>query len=105
MALSLYALFAPAEPGPELFPNVDKVAHLLIFLALATTARWDRGPRPAVLAVVAAYAPVSELVQGLIGRDADPLDAVADLVGVALGWLVLGPRLPRRPRAVSGGRW
>ena len=96
VVFSLYALFAPAEPGPELFPSVDKVAHLLIFLALAATARWHLGPRRAVLAVVVAYAPASELVQGLIGRDADPLDALADLVGVALGWLVVGPRLPRR---------
>jgi VanZ family protein len=42
------------------------------------------------LGLVAAYAVVSELIQGfaLPGRSGDPLDVVADLAGVAAGWLL-----------------
>ena len=92
--LSLYVLFAPRTGGDGLFEGSDKVVHLALFALLAATTRWRFG---AGLWLVAAYAVVSELVQGLLlaERSGDPYDAVADLLGVALGWLLTG-RLTRR---------
>lgn len=88
-------LFAPTQGGPQLFDGADKVVHLALFAALAGTARWRFGGGPLVLLAVAAYAPVSELVQGALlpDRSGDPYDVLADLVGVALGW-----RAARRAR-------
>jgi len=77
----------------------DKVVHLLVF-AVPTYAvgRALRSVRTAVV-IFAIHAPVSELVQHFLlpGRSGDVWDAVVDLVGVALGAVVLvvGPRLRR----------
>ena len=105
--LSLVVLFSPRGPSPASgLGHLDKVVHLTLFALLAATARWRFGPAPAVLLAVCAYAPLSELVQGLAlpGRQADWYDGVADLTGVALGWL-LASRLLRapddRPRATA----
>ncbi len=93
-ALSLVLLFAPGGGGEPLFTGDDKVVHLLLFAALAAAARWRCGPSTAALLAVAAYAPVSELVQAALlpSRSGDPLDVVADLVGVVLGWYAVGSR-------------
>ena len=94
LLVSLVVLFAPSSGGSGP-PGSDKVVHLLLFGALAATARWRFGALLPALVAVAAYAPVSELVQALLlpGRSGEPLDVVADLAGVALGW-----RLARRLR-------
>ncbi len=86
--LSLVVLFAPSGAGQQRFPHDDKVVHLLLFASLAATTRWRFGSSTSVLLAVAAYAPVSELVQAslLPGRSGDARDVVADLVGVAFGW-------------------
>ena len=96
--LSLVVLFAPSDGGPPPFPQSDKLVHLALFALLAGTARWRFGPLAAVLAAVCAYAPASELLQAyaLPDRHGDLLDVLADLTGVALGWLLAG-RLARRP--------
>jgi VanZ family protein len=50
--------------------------------------------------VLVLYGAGSEVVQGLIGRDAAVGDWVADVVGVLLGlvaWLWLARRVARRP--------
>ncbi len=103
--LSLVVLFAPSDGGVTAFPQSDKLVHATLFALLAGTARWRFGARPGVLAAVAAYAPLSELVQaGLLpGRHGDVLDVVADLVGTGAGWL-LATRRPSRRARVSGGR-
>ena len=95
MLLSLYVLFAPDTGRPSLFYGSDKVVHLVLFALLAATTRWRFGPVLAGLVAVTAYAPASELVQGLLlsGRSGDPYDVVADLLGVALGWALTARRL------------
>ncbi|MDP3714488.1 MAG: VanZ family protein [Mycobacteriales bacterium] len=95
--LSLYVLFAPDPGGAPRFTGADKVVHVVLFALLAATARWRCGGRLPVWLAVAAYAVVSELVQGLllVGRSGDPLDVVADLLGAGLGWWSV--RVPRGP--------
>lgn len=96
-------LYGPTGPvQPAWFPSADKLQHALgfavpMFLVLTTSeiyaARRGRVLRPlavaAVAGVFAVNAVVSELVQARpgSGRSGDPVDAVADLVGIALGWL------------------
>jgi len=96
-------LYGPSGPlQPSWFPNADKVQHALgfavpMFLVLLTSriyaARAGRTLRPlwvaAIAGVFAVNAVVSELVQARpgSGRSGDPADAVADLVGIGVGWL------------------
>lgn len=98
VVLSLVVLFAPSGDGAAPFTHSDKVVHATLFALLAGTARWRFGPLALVLLAVAAYAPLSEVAQAVLlpGRDGDWHDAVADLLGVAVGWLVTGRLVQRR---------
>ena len=89
LAVQLIAVYSPhGLAGPEI-NGLDKVVHLSIFFAPALAAlmmgiraRWALG-------ILALHAPVSELIQhfALPQRSGDVFDVVADLSGVALGWL------------------
>jgi hypothetical protein len=100
--VSLAVLFAPASDVPSAPPGVDKLVHGALFAALAITGRWA-GIRAAVLAtLLAGYAVVSELVQGLtpLARSASVADGLADLAGIAIGlaaWTVLSRRAAPSP--------
>ena len=85
--LSLVVLFAPGSATPTLYPGLDKVVHLGLFAALALTGRWAGVPATRLACGLVAYAVGSEMLQGVlpIGRDAEVLDALVDVVGVALG--------------------
>ena len=98
--IGLYGHTGPVQPS--WFPSADKVQHALgfalpMFLVLLTSqsyaARAGRTLRSvwvaAVAGVFAINAVVSELVQARpgSGRSGDPFDAIADLIGIALGWL------------------
>jgi len=74
---------------------VDKVVHAALFAALALTGRWAGISRTVLVAVLVLYAAVSEVVQGLIGRDAAVGDWIADVLGVLLA-LVVWEWLARR---------
>ncbi len=91
VAVQLVAVYAPSGGGgAPPFPNADKLVHAAIFAAPVVFALLA-GLRPLlVVGVAAVHAPVSELVQWafLPHRDGDVWDAVADLVGVGLGWLL-----------------
>ncbi len=96
-------LYAPQAPGESPFPSADKVVHLLVFAAPAALAVLG-GIRPrVVVGVLGAHAVLSELVQAavLADRSGDPVDVVADLVGIGLG--VAGVTLWRRFRAAPSG--
>jgi VanZ family protein len=96
--VSFAVLFAPAADVPTAPPGTDKLVHGGLFLALALTGRWA-GIGTRVLGVVlVGYAAVSELIQGVIGRDAAIGDWVADVVGLLLGlglWELLARRRAR----------
>jgi hypothetical protein len=86
--VSLAVLFAPAEDVPLAPAGVDKLIHASLFLALAVTGRWAGIRRVVLVPGLVLYAAASEVVQGMIGRDAAVGDWVADVVGVLLGLLV-----------------
>jgi hypothetical protein len=71
-------------------PHLDKVAHLVIFAAVAWTGRRLRLPVVPLVVVLVVHAVVSELVQELLlpRRSGDLADLVADLAGVLAGLLV-----------------
>ena len=104
----LYRVIGPSQT-PWL-PYADKVAHMMGFalpvmlILLAAALRHPLGaqwPRPRVSALVvgvfATHAVVSELIQHLWYRyrTGDPLDVIADWIGVAAG-VVLARRIVLR---------
>ncbi|MDR3107262.1 MAG: VanZ family protein [Bifidobacteriaceae bacterium] len=97
LAAQLVTLYAPEAPGSGAlsFPGADKLVHAAVF-GFAVWAWSRRYPQWGwlVLIIFAAHAAISELIQGqfLADRSADPWDAIADLVGVALGFFLA--RLP-----------
>ena len=87
VAVQVVVLYSPSSPGELLFPQADKVVHVVVFLVPVVVALLA-GLRPAVvIAFFAAQAVVSEVVQGTLlpARSGDPIDVVADLVGIATG--------------------
>jgi VanZ family protein len=98
LGIQFAVLYAPRAPAVDTggIP-VDKLVHVAAF-ALPTAALIAAGmPRGWVIGLMAAHAPLSEVIQGqlLAGRSSEAADVVADLVGVALGGLVT--RRARRP--------
>lgn len=105
VVVQLLALYWPIQLDETTrFPGADKLVHFTIF-ALPALAGVLAGLRPLrVLLVLAVHAPVSEVIQGtLINRDPSAFDALADLLGVAVGvttgLLLTRPRPDRAPGA------
>jgi len=86
--VSLAVLFAPASDVPSAPPGVDKIVHASLFAALAVSGRWAGMTRAVLAGALAGYAAVSEVVQGMIGRDATVGDLIADVLGLLVGLLV-----------------
>lgn len=104
LIVQLVVLYAPTAGSAGPFPHSDKVLHSVVFLAPTVLAVLVTR-RPWLVAVVfAAHAVVSEVVQGTVLplRAGDPVDAVADLVGVVLG-VTAGVVLVRRRAAFRRG--
>jgi VanZ family protein len=98
--VSLAVLFAPSSDVPYAPPGVDKIVHASLFVALALTGRWAGVAQAVLASVLVLYAAASEVIQGLIGRDAAVGDLLADVVGVFLGlllWHWLSRRTARVP--------
>ena len=85
--VSLAVLFAPADDVPFAPPGVDKLVHGALFFVLALTGRWAGVGRVVLAPVLILYAAVTEVLQGMIGRDAAVGDWVADVIGLLLGLL------------------
>jgi hypothetical protein len=98
MAVAAGLLIAPTDGPPPAIPFQDKIFHILVFgcltgpgiLVLPSRYHWFW------LAHMAALGGGIELVQGRMnmGRSADPLDFLADLIGIGLA-VVIG-RFVRR---------
>jgi hypothetical protein len=105
LAFHLWGLYRPsAPPQAALFPGADKILHaagfalpvIMIAAAYGLSCRADgRPPRLRGLAVIGGvfvmHAVISELIQHrfYLHRTGDPLDVVADWVGIAVGGLVV----------------
>jgi VanZ family protein len=93
--------------------NTDKVLHFSAYAGLGfllaaywsqkrTLGRWQFA---GIFAIVVAYSIADELLQMPVGRDCDPLDALADAAGCIIGLLVfaLAHRAIRRWGPYDGG--
>lgn len=101
VALGIVVISVIAEPDVRglRFPGADKVGHAIAYFILAdllllagvwrpgrSEAPW-KGPLP-VIAMVVAYGWFLELLQGMVGRDAQVIDGLADLLGALLALAV-----------------
>lgn len=94
LAVLLAVLLVPVPAVPiATAGQLDKVAHVGLFLTLGFLATWSapggrmRRIRTALLVVVA-WGVLTELIQGLLPyRSGDPLDLAADLTGGLIGAL------------------
>ncbi len=117
LAVHLVALYWPgsAEAGLDI-PGADKVAHVLLFGVPVWLVGRLTGRIWLVAGIFALHAVVSELIQYwfLPHRSGDPLDLLADLLGIAAAvWLLVrrrsgvvrGSERPHRhaPRPGRGG--
>lgn len=101
VAVQLLVLYWPSPPGVGGAPGLDKVVHAAVFAAVAVAGRYAGVPPPWLAGLLLAHAAGSEIVQHLLlpNRSGDPLDALADAAGVAVGMLAPLPRAAggRRP--------
>ncbi|MCE6993873.1 VanZ family protein [Saccharothrix sp. S26] len=91
-SLSVIVLFTPASGVPTAPPGTDKVVHFLLFALLMATGTYARLPSGPLAIVLLGYAAVSEVLQWLItvlNRSGDVLDALVDVAGVAVAYLVV----------------
>lgn len=92
VALQLLALYLPQAPTPGevTLPGADKAIHVLVFALVMLTGVLAGLPARWLALVLAAHAVLSEVIQHVVlpARSGDPLDAVADLAGIVLGWYV-----------------
>lgn len=99
IAAVIYLSLTPSPPQPPGIPGADKLAHIGMYLALALwLGQLYRAPRPrlGLAGGLIALGVALELVQGVTAtRALDPLDALANALGV-----LIGIRLTRG----SGGR-
>lgn len=110
IGIQLWGLYAPDVPGGGDLPGADKVAHAAMF-ALVMAAGIGAGlPARRLAVVLVLHAVASETAQAVLisTRAGDVQDAVADLVGIVIGWLVGRPFAPRprrpAPRIVRSPR-
>ncbi len=99
LAVQLVVLYAPRAPSVSTGLPLDKVVHVAVFAAVAGTGLRAGLPARVLVTALLAHAVVSELIQAqwLAHRSGDVWDAVADAVGVGLGWAAVRTRAPRRP--------
>lgn len=94
---TLWLAFEPPGDGPGLIPW-DKAGHFLSFYALTLLylLAAPRAPRWAIVALLVVAGGVIEIVQGQVGREADGLDWLADIAGIACAALPVGLEALRR---------
>jgi VanZ family protein len=117
-AYAVVLVFATHYPRPdELVPQIalvsDKLLHFAAYgvlgsLTMATFLAWRGAPRPAAIAGLfaglALFAVGDEVTQPLFSRAAEPLDWVADCLGLAVGMLVTGMAVAAAVRLAASRR-
>jgi VanZ family protein len=94
----LGSVWLPTPGGLPSAPGLDKLVHAGSFFGLAIAWRWAGLSMPVVAALGLVLGAVTEYGQGLLPwpRSADPIDFLADAVGVLVG-LVVWARWRRAP--------
>ena len=99
-ALILFVIYQSLTPAPVAIPG-DEGSRLGHLAAYGTLMGWfanlheGRRTRIACALAFVAMGVVLELIQGMTGyRTTDVADALANTLGVCLGWLLAPPRLP-----------
>jgi len=109
LAVSLTLMLGPFG-GVEAASGVsDKVAHFVVFglILWSFGVLFPRLPRLAAAVLAVALGGAVEVAQGLVGRDADVLDLVADAFGVAVAlllWVIWRGFRPRKAFQTSKTR-
>jgi VanZ family protein len=91
----------PNEDAARFSTGWDKSNHLLAFGVLAVLGRvgWPSSPIP-IFAGLIGFAMLIEGLQGMTPwRSADPMDVLADMVGLALGAVVYRVTATRKTRS------
>lgn len=86
LGFQCWALYSPSAGGPQLFPHIDKVVHFVLFGSVTLLFLLAGLRRTAVLIANAAHAVASEVIQWRLipTRSGDPVDLVADALGLAV---------------------
>ena len=97
----LAALLAPSLHATQPPARLDLLEHAAGFAVVTLAWRLAVGRDVRVLVGLLVLAVVTEVLQGAVvgGRQGDPLDALADALGVAVVWLprvLPGDRAPNR---------
>lgn len=106
------ALLLPPPLTPEMPVSSDYTKHLIGFflLALWYFGLFEQRRWTGLLIGLCAYGAAAEVVQQIsnLGREGDVLDAIANMVGVALGWLTArlgGDRWPVLAESIMARLW
>ena len=91
------------RPVQEVSSSSDKLDHAMVFAALAVVGTWARVEPWRLVVGLAVYGALTEVLQSVATtrRQGDPLDFVADLVGILVIAVVV--LVVRRARAASIG--
>ncbi len=100
LAVSLTLMLGPFGGAEAASGISDKVAHFVAFglILWSFGVLFPRLPRLAAAVLAVALGGSVEVVQGMVGRDADILDLVADTFGVAVALLLWAIWRGFRPR-------
>lgn len=100
VAALVVLLLGPGTPLEREVVGLDKVAHFGAFGGLLWSfgVLFRRQPRTLLAVYAIAFGAVTEVTQGLLGRDASWLDLLADALGVGVALLVWSCWRGFRPR-------
>lgn len=117
-AVTLYFSFGAIPPGTDSSSHADDVWHVIAYVVVVLSfllagvwrpgrgwGRWYKAGWMVILGAVLIGIAV-ELIQALVGRDAEVVDVVADLTGALIAlmtWSILRGIAPRRDRRSTHG--
>ncbi len=92
VAVLAVSSFPRMDLVPGMFPGCDKVLHFIEYSILGIGLRyWSGGGKPLFIAGGAGFAALDEFHQRYVpGRHASPLDWMADVSGIVVGFLIYG---------------